>query len=372
MEDEEFEIDLIPMVLGEFKMIVGMDWLAQHHVEINCENKIMFVQAPSGRQLSIQGERNMETKLCTLVQAFKYVLNGNRAYLAYVVDARQTLPKLEDVEVVNEFPDVFPEELLGLPPEREVEFRIDLNPGAKPVAKAPYRLAPTEMRELLTQLQDLLDKGFIRPRVSWFSKIDLRSGYHQVRVRREDIAKTAFRTRYGHYEFLVMSFGLTNAPAAFMDLMNRLEVEDLKKERLKGVVDKLEENSTGLKTRFSRIWIPRFCEVKTALLEEAHKSRYSVHPGATKMYRDLKANYWWPGMKRDIVKYVAKCLTCSQVKAEHQKPYGESQPLEIPVWKWEELTMDLVTKLPRTKKGHDTIWVIVDQLTKSAYFLSIK
>ncbi|XP_022015114.1 uncharacterized protein LOC110914635 [Helianthus annuus] len=140
MEDEGFEIDLIPMVLGEFKMIVGMDWLARHRVEINCENKIMSIQAPSGRQLSIQGERNVETKLCTLVQAFKYILNGNRAYLAYVLDAQQTLPKLEDVEVVN--------------------------PGAKPVAKAPYRLAPTEMRELLTQLQDLLDKGFIRPSVS--------------------------------------------------------------------------------------------------------------------------------------------------------------------------------------------------------------
>ncbi|XP_035843901.1 uncharacterized protein LOC118490395 [Helianthus annuus] len=164
MEDEEFEIDLIPMVLGEFKMIVGMDWLARHRVEINCENKIMSIQAPSGRQLSIQGERNIETKLCNLVQAFKYILNGNRAYLAYVVDAQQTLPKLEDVEVVNEFPDVFPEELPGLPPEREIEFRIELNPGAKPVTKAPYRLAPTEMRELMTQLQDLLDKGFIRPR----------------------------------------------------------------------------------------------------------------------------------------------------------------------------------------------------------------
>ncbi|XP_021990969.2 uncharacterized protein LOC110887678 [Helianthus annuus] len=150
IEDEEFNIDLIPMVLGEFKMIVGMDWMARHHAEINCENKIMFVQSPSGRQLSIQGERNVETKLCTLVQAVKHILNGSRAYLAYVVDARQTLPKLEDVEVVNEFPDVFPEELPGLPPEREVEFRIELNPGAKPVAKAPYRLAPTEMRELMT------------------------------------------------------------------------------------------------------------------------------------------------------------------------------------------------------------------------------
>ncbi|XP_022007209.1 uncharacterized protein LOC110906374 [Helianthus annuus] len=163
IEDEEFAIDLIPMILGEFKVIVGMDWMSQNHAEIKCETKTILLQTPSGRRLNVQGERKMEAKLCTLVQATKYVLNGSRAYLAYVVNTQQGSPKLEDVEIVNEFPDVFPEELPGLPPEREVEFNIELNPGAKPVAKAPYRLAPTEMRELMTQLQDLLDKGFIRP-----------------------------------------------------------------------------------------------------------------------------------------------------------------------------------------------------------------
>ncbi|XP_022042039.1 uncharacterized protein LOC110944700 [Helianthus annuus] len=142
IEDEEFDIDLIPMILGEFKMIVGMDWMARHHAEINCKTKTVLVQSPSGKRMSIQGERNVETKLCSIVQAVKYVLNESRAYLAYMVDAQQSLPKLEDVEVVNEFPDVFPEELPGLPPEREIEFRIKLNPDAKPVAKTPYRLAP--------------------------------------------------------------------------------------------------------------------------------------------------------------------------------------------------------------------------------------
>ncbi|KAL8120797.1 hypothetical protein AgCh_017831 [Apium graveolens] len=131
----------------------------------------------------------------------------------------------------------------GLPPDREIEFSIDLIPGAEPVSKAPYRMAPIEMKELAKQLQELLDKGVIRPSVSlwgapvlfmkkklkgacYFSKIDLRSGYHQLKIKPEDIPKTAFRTRYGHYEFLVMSFGLTNAPAAFMDLMNRKNPED--------------------------------------------------------------------------------------------------------------------------------------------------
>ncbi|KAD2805228.1 hypothetical protein E3N88_38605 [Mikania micrantha] len=151
-----------------------------------------------------------------------------------------------------------------------------------------------------------------------------------------------------------------------------IKEENWKRDRIKGQVKNLEEDERGLLTRWGRVWIPPTCPFKEVLLEEAHKSKYSIHPGATKMYRDLKNNYWWPGMKRDVVKYVGKCLTCMQVKAEHQKPYGKLQPLEIPLWKWEHVTMDLITKLPRTKRGHDTIWVIVDRLTKSAHFIPIR
>ena len=189
-----------------------------------------------------------------------------------MVDTERKIHNIKDVEVVNEFEDVFSKDLHGLPPDREIEFTIELVPGAAPVSKAPYRLAPVELKELATQLQELLDKGMIRPSVSpwgapvlfvkkkdgslrlcidyrelnkltiknkytlpridelfdqlkdavYFSKIDLRTGYHQLKIKPEDIPKTVFRTRYRHYEFLVMSFGLTNAPAAFMDLMNRV------------------------------------------------------------------------------------------------------------------------------------------------------
>ncbi|KAD6796220.1 hypothetical protein E3N88_07116 [Mikania micrantha] len=206
------------------------------------------------------------------MKAHKCLRKGHTAVIALITEKPVTEKRIEDIPVVCEFPEVFPEDLPGLPPIRQVEFRIDLTPDAAPIARAPYRLAPSEMQELSTQLQELLDKGFIRPSFSpwgapvlfvkkkdgtfrmcidywelnkvtiknryplpriddlfdqlqgssYYSKIDLRSGYHQLRVQEEDIPKTAFRTRYGHYEFLVMPFGLTNAPAVFMDLMNRV------------------------------------------------------------------------------------------------------------------------------------------------------
>ncbi|GKE46850.1 putative reverse transcriptase domain-containing protein, partial [Tanacetum coccineum] len=238
-----FNIDLIPVELGSFDVIIGMDWLANHHAVIVCDEKI--VQIPYGDEvLIIQGDRDdkgEKSKLsiisCTKTQ--KYI-------------KREDLPRL--------------------PPMRQVEFQIDLVPGAAPVARAPYRLTPSELQELSTHLQELSDKGFIRPSSSpWgasilfvkkkdgsfrmcidyrklnkltvknqyplpriddlfdqlkgsrvYSKIDLRSGYHQLRVQEEDIPKTTFRTRYSHYEFQVMPFGLTNAPAVFMNLMNRV------------------------------------------------------------------------------------------------------------------------------------------------------
>ncbi|GKA70460.1 putative reverse transcriptase domain-containing protein, partial [Tanacetum coccineum] len=571
--------------------------------------------------------------------------------------------RLEDVPIVQDFLEVIPEDLPGIPPARQVKFRIDLIPGAAPVARAPYRLAPSEMKELSDQLKELSDKGFIRPSSSpWgapvlfvkkkdgsfrmcidyrelnkltvknryplpriddlfdqlqgssiYSKIDLRSGYHQLRVREEDIPKTAFRTRYGHYEFQVMPFGLTNAPAVFMDLMNRvckpyldkfvivfiddiliysknkqehaehlkLILELLKKEQLyakfskcefwipkvqflghvidsqgihvdpakiesvkdwaspksateirqflglagyyrrfiegfskiakpmtkltqkmmlqsKGAVvfalkiwrhylygtkctvftdhkslqhildqkelnmrqrrwlellsdydceiryhpgkanvvadalsrkerikplrvralvmtigldlpkrileaqiearkpenlksedvggmlienskdpekprkEKLEPRADGTMCLNNRSWLPRYGDLRALIMHESHKSKYSVHPGSDKMYQDMKQLYWWPNMKADIATYVSKCLTCLRVKAEHQKPSGLLVQPAIPQWKWENITMDFVTKLPRTQSGNDTIWVIVDRLTKSAHFLPMR
>ncbi|KAD6454523.1 hypothetical protein E3N88_09229 [Mikania micrantha] len=272
IDGEDYEVDLIPMSLGEFDVVIGMDWLSKYGANIVCNRKVIQLKSPGGYEICIQGEKRGGTILCSLAKAMNYMNHGGQSFLAYVLDAQKEIKELNDVPVVRDFPDVFPDDLPGVPLDRDVEFKIDLIPGAKPIAKAPYRLAPSEMKELMTQLQDFLDKGFIRPSISpwgapilfvkkkdgslrmcidyrelnkvtvknryplpriddlfdqlqgasWFSKIDLRSGYHQLKVKEEDIPKTAFRTRYGHYEFLVMSFGLTNAPAAFMDLMNRV------------------------------------------------------------------------------------------------------------------------------------------------------
>ena len=121
-----------------------------------------------------------------------------------------------------------------------------------------------------------------------------------------------------------------------------------------------------------RLCIPNDNELRKQLLCEAHDTPYSVHPGATKMYQGLKEHFWWNGMKRDVAEYVSKCLTCQRIKAEHRSPAGELQPIKLPEWKWDEITMDFVVGLPKTLEGYDAVWVIVDRLTKSARFVPIK
>ncbi|GJZ35828.1 putative reverse transcriptase domain-containing protein, partial [Tanacetum coccineum] len=136
--------------------------------------------------------------------------------------------------------------------------------------------------------------------------------------------------------------------------------------------EQMERRSDGALYYLDRIWVPLTGYVRTLIMDEANKSRYSVHPGADKLYYDLTNMYWWPRMKKNIALYVRKCLTCSKVKAKHQRPSGLLQPPEIPEWNWQRITMDFVMKLPRTSSGHDSIWVIVDRLTKSAYFLPMR
>ncbi|GJT44598.1 putative reverse transcriptase domain-containing protein [Tanacetum coccineum] len=262
----------MPIKLGSFDIVIGMDWLSKYHARIICDEKVVHIPIDD-ETLIIRGDQSKtRLNLISCIKTERYISRGCQVFVAQIMEKKSDEKRLEDIPVVRESPKVFPEDLPGLPPVCQLEFQIDLIPGATPVARAPYRLAPSEMQELSNQLQELSDRGFIRPSTSpWgapvlfvkkkdgscrmcidyrelnkltvknryplpriddlfdqlkgssvYSKIDLRSGYHQVRVRDEDIPKTAFRTRYGHYEFQVMPFGLTNTPAVFMDLMNRV------------------------------------------------------------------------------------------------------------------------------------------------------
>ncbi|KAA3483043.1 DNA/RNA polymerases superfamily protein [Gossypium australe] len=268
-----FLADLMELPFGEFDLILGMDWLVKHRAKLDCTNKRMVLRTLEDEEVVVIGaRRDYLSNVASALRAVKMVQKGCKEFLAWIsaLDAKEV--NVNEVRTVKEFVDVFPEELLGLPPDLEVEFGIELLPGTAPVSIAPYRMALKELVELKAQIQELLDRGFIRPSVSpwgapvlfvkkkdmsmcmcidyrqlnkltiknmyllsriddlfdqlngasFFSKIDLRSGYHQLKVKEADIHKMAFRTRYGHYEFLVMPFGLTNAPAAFMDMMNRV------------------------------------------------------------------------------------------------------------------------------------------------------
>jgi hypothetical protein len=121
-----------------------------------------------------------------------------------------------------------------------------------------------------------------------------------------------------------------------------------------------------------RICVPQDQGIRAEILDEAHNSKYAIHPGCTKMYQDLKDRFWWNDMRTDIAEFVAKCDICRRIKAEHQRPAGLLKPLDIPVWKWDDICMDFITGLPRTLKGNDSIWVIVDRLTKVAHFIPVK
>ncbi|GJW91733.1 putative reverse transcriptase domain-containing protein [Tanacetum coccineum] len=148
--------------------------------------------------------------------------------------------------------------------------------------------------------------------------------------------------------------------------------ENVLVEILHGLDQQIERKEDESLYFIDRIWVSLAGGVRTIIMDEAHKTKYSVHPGADKMYHDLRDIYWWPGMKRDTATYVSKCLTCSKVKAEHQRPLGLLQQPKIPEWKWDKITIDFITKLPKTKSRHDTIWVIVDKLTKLAHFLAMR
>nr|GEV28013.1 putative reverse transcriptase domain-containing protein [Tanacetum cinerariifolium] len=436
-----FNIDLMPVELGSFDIIIGMDWLAKYHALNVCDDKV--IRIPYGDEvLIIQGDNcdggsKLNIISCTKTQ--KYIQKGCQVYLTQVtskkVEDKSEEKRLEDVSIVREFPKVFPEDFTGLPHARQVEFQIILVPGAALVARASYRLASAEMQELSTQLQELSKRGFIRPSSSpWGAPVlfvkkkdgsfrmvksllkdDLRSGYHQLRVREEDIPKTTFRTRYGHYEFQVMPFGLTNAPMVFMDLMNRVckpyldrfvivFIDDIliysknKKEHeghLKLILKLLKEEELYVKFSKCKFWLSKVkflghmidskgIHVDPARIEKELNMRQRrwlellrdydceirYHPGKANVVADAlsRKERSKPLRVRALVMTIGLNLPKQILNAESKARKEENFINKI----CRNITMDFVTKLPKTAARQDTIWVIVDRLTKSTHFLPMR
>ncbi|GJW17329.1 putative reverse transcriptase domain-containing protein [Tanacetum coccineum] len=355
-----------------------MDWLTKYQAVIDCAKKI--VRIPFGSEILIfhgDGSRNKRrTRLniisCTKTQ--KYLLKGCHVFLAHITiketGDKSKKKQLQDVPIVKNFPEVFPEDLPGLPHTRQVEFHIDLVPGAAPVARAPYRLAPSEMKELADQLQELFDKGFISHEQFLVNEI-INKGIHVDPPRSKPLKIWHLLRTKEIRQFISISVRSEDLEAlSVRDKMYRVHWQM--------TLLCIEQERNARTTVRIRVFSPYYSldlpkQILNARLKhETENIKMRMFGGSEKMYQDVKKLYWWPNMKADIATYVSKCLTCAKVKAEHQRQSGLLVQPEIPQWKWDNITMDFVTKLPKSSQGYDTIWVIVDRLTKSAIFIPMK
>ncbi|GKE03273.1 putative reverse transcriptase domain-containing protein [Tanacetum coccineum] len=508
-----------------------MDWFAKYHAVIVCAEKI--VRIPWGNETLIDIEDKSKEK------------------------------RLEDVPIIRDFSYVFPEDFPGLPLTQQVEFQINLIPNAALIARAPYRLPPSEMKELSEQLKELFKNkqeheehiklilellkkeelyakfsmcefwipkvqflgyvidsqgihvdptkiesikywaspkspteiqqflglaGYYRRFIEEFSKIgkpmtkltqkkvkfewgdkqettfqlikqklcsapilalpegsedfivycnasikvfalkiwrhylygtkcmvftDHKSLQHILDQNEQNTRQRRWLELFNDYDYeiryhpgkanvvadalsckehnkplrvraLVMTIGL-NLPKQILDAQTQArKPENIKNEDVRGMLvenskdlekfrtEKLEPHEDGTLCFNGGSWLPCYGDLRTVIMHESHKSKYSIHPGSNKMYQDMKKLYWWPNMKANITTYVSKCLTCAKVKAEHQRPSILFVQPDVPQWKWDNITMDFVTKLPKSSQGYDTIWVIVDRLTKSAIFVPMR
>nr|GEY36282.1 hypothetical protein [Tanacetum cinerariifolium] len=365
-------IDLIPVELNSFDIIIGMDWLAKYHVVIICAEKIVHITF--GDEILIVRGDGSSNKHGTRLNIISYTKTQEYLTKGY-------LPVVQE----------FLEDLPGIPPTQEVEFPIDLIPGAAPVAQAPYRLAPSEMKELSDQLQELTEKGFskIAKSMNKLTQKDVKFDWGDKQeaafqqIKQKLCSAPILALHKGSEDFVVYCDawiqGKANVVADALSRKERVLLRDLPKQILKAQtktrkleniknedvggmlientknpeairMEKLESTANGTLCLNSRSWLPCYGDLQTVIMYESYKSKYSIHSGSKKMYQDIKKLYWWPNMKANIATYVSKCLTCAKVKAEHQRPSGLLVKPKIPKWKWDNITMHFVIKLPKSSQ----------------------
>nr|GEX76117.1 hypothetical protein [Tanacetum cinerariifolium] len=397
-----FNSDLMPIKLGSFDIIISMDWLVNHHAVIVCDEKI--VRIPYGEEVLIvqadRGGKGEKSKLsiisCTKTQ--KYIKRGCLIFLAQVTK-KETKDKseekrLEDVSTVWDFLEVFPEYLLGLPPTRQVEFQIDLVPGATPVACAPYRLAPYKGQESTLRLtRDLVitnsefgRKTFQRQRLEHATLTQ-----KSVKFNWSEKAKVAFqllKQKLCSAPILALPEGSENF-VVYCDASHKgLGAVLMQKEKVIAYASRqlkiLEKNYTTHDLELgavvtlclrNRSWIPCYGDLRALIMHDSHKSKYLIHPGLDKMYQHLKKLHWWPNMKAEISTYVSKCLTCAKKAlgiqldmstAYHPQTAGQS---ERTIQTLEDMLRACVIDF---RKGWDKHLPVVEFLYKNSYHTSTK
>nr|GEY77852.1 putative reverse transcriptase domain-containing protein [Tanacetum cinerariifolium] len=410
-KNHPFNIDLMPVQLGSFDVIIGMDWLTKYHGRVREEDipksygHHEFQVMPFGLTNAPAVFMDLMNRVCKpYLDKFVIVfIDDILIYSKNKKEHEEHLTLILELLKKEELYVKFSKCEFWIPKVQFLEHGID----SKGIHVDPAKIesiknwaspkTPMEIRQFLGLA------SYYRRFIEGFSKIAksmrkitqlmiwnlelwsslLRCGdITYMEPGKANVVADALsrkeRSRPLRVRALVITMGL-NLPKKILEAQTEaLKPENLNAEDVGGMLrkdlpkEKLKPRADGTICLNNRSWVPCFGDLTTLIMHESHKSKYSIHPGSDKMYQDLKQLYWWPNMKANIATYVSKCLTCSKVKVEHQKPFGLLVQPEIPKWKWEKITMDFITKLPKTTNGYDTIWVIVDRLTKSAYFLPMR
>ncbi|XP_075480669.1 uncharacterized protein LOC142521336 [Primulina tabacum] len=385
-----------------------MDWLARNNAIVDCKRKRVKLRTPDQEEVVFQGKSKGRKSLLSASKSWKVMKSGEDIYLAMVSEIKEEVElKLEDIPIVREFPDVFPEELSGIVPNREVEFEINLVSGHV-ISKEGVSVDPRKVEAITewprpknaTDIRSLIGlAGYYRKFVERFSSIavpltkltqknskfiwsedceksfltlkeKLASTYHPGKANK--VADALSRKGPGKVTLASLSAQPYLQETVKLNQDRDPVLTKLKEQVREGKSQDHQIDDKGILWMKRRPCLPDSDNLRQEIMAEAHKSKFSVHQGSTKMYRDIKSNFWWNGMKRDVAEFVSRCQVCQQVKAEHQRPGGLLQPLEIPEWKWEHISMDFLVGLQKSRQSHDGIWVIVDRLTKTAHFLSVR